>query len=291
MAPTNKTMSLTGFTYEKNNFTSLVDFENHPEAYHKMMKFINGCKLSHAILVAPTIYCEVVEEVWTSSVFDSENITLTFNLKGKEHIINADIVTTCLRLPENNCLENHTDNNIVTMLNSINYAKETVNLGKIQRKGMIKEWSFFCDAFIKVFSGKISNWDDVTTSMFDMIYMLLNDRYYDLGSMILIELAAKLGHKESRSQNIYFVRFIMLLANHVDKDIKIEFPANKMDCWVQNKRFFEDLNRMNLNNTMELRYLPIIKAFQVTTTTTPTATSQPLTSLISSATMEAGNVP
>ncbi|KAK1388363.1 hypothetical protein POM88_016541 [Heracleum sosnowskyi] len=202
--PTNKTLSLTGFTYEKNNFTALVDFKNHPKAYHKMMKFIKGCKLSHAMLAAPTIFCEVVEEV---------------------------------------------------------------------------------------FSCKISNWDAVTTSILDMIYMLLNDRYYDLGSMILIELDAKLGHKESMSQNIYFARFIMLLANHVDKDIKIEFPANKMDCWVQNKRVLEDLNRMNLNKIVELRYLPIIEALQVTNTTTPTVTSQSLTYLISSATLEAGNVP
>ncbi|KAK1368061.1 hypothetical protein POM88_034153 [Heracleum sosnowskyi] len=184
MAPTNKTMSLTGFTYEKNIFTALVDFENHPESYHKMMKFIKGCKLSYAMLAAPTIY------LWK-------------------------------RYGLLQCLTLRTSHS---------------------------------PSISKVFSGKISNWDVVATSILDMIYMMLNDRYYDLGSMILIQLAAKLGHKESR---------------------------------VQNKRVLEDLNRLNLNSTVELRYLPIIEALQVTTTTTPTATSRPLTSLISSATMEA----
>ncbi|KAK1375405.1 hypothetical protein POM88_031598 [Heracleum sosnowskyi] len=121
--------------------------------------------------------------------------------------------------------------------------------------------------------------------------MLLNDRYFDLGSMVLNELAAKLGNKRTRNKNIYFARFIMLLANHVVKDLVIANPTNKMVCLVQNRRVLEDLNRKDLNNNVEMVYLPIIEANQVMQVSSiTTATSQPPISLPSSATMETVNV-
>ncbi|KAK1403156.1 hypothetical protein POM88_002761 [Heracleum sosnowskyi] len=193
-------MSLTGFTYEKNNFTALVDFEEKNTSYHTMMRFFQNCKLSKAMFEGPTLYFEVIEAIWESAVFDSVNATITFVLQGKEHVINSDIISACLNLPNNSRLEKHSDTDIVNMLNLINYVLLTDNLSKIQRKGMVKEWSFFFDAILKVFSGKISNYDAVTFSMLDIAYMLLSDSFYNLGSLILYELGAKLGNKASRTQ-------------------------------------------------------------------------------------------
>lgn len=64
---------------------------------------------------------------------------------------------------------------------------------------MSKEWSFLCDAFLKVLSSKISNFDYVTTTMLDMLYMLLNDRYFNFDDLILIEIDATLGNKNGTS--------------------------------------------------------------------------------------------
>ena len=41
---------------------------------------------------SPTIYSEVVEEVWTSAVFDSKNLTITFTLKGTNYCVNCDAI-------------------------------------------------------------------------------------------------------------------------------------------------------------------------------------------------------
>ncbi|KAK1369385.1 hypothetical protein POM88_035477 [Heracleum sosnowskyi] len=155
------------------------------------MRFLQNCKLSKAMLEAPTLYFEVIEAIWESAVFDSVNATITFVLQRKEHVINSDIISACLNLPDNNRLEKHSDTDIVNMLNLINYALPTENLSKIQRKGMVKEWSFFFDSILKLFSGKISNYDAVISSMLDIAYMLLNDSFYNLGSLILYELGAK----------------------------------------------------------------------------------------------------
>ena len=236
-----------------------VDVASAPSEFHKMMEFVKNCKLSYAMLEAPTIYYEVMEEIWTSAIFDSKNETISFNLKGKEHVINTDVITTCFNIPENNCDSGPTYAEIVSMLNSINYAKETDNLGKIVRKGMRKEWSFLCDAFIKVFSGKISNFDAITSTLLNMLYMLLNDKYFNLGSLIISEIGSKLGNRENRPKNIYYARFFMLLANHVSEGLVIENSANSFKCWTQDKRVLGDLTRMNLNSNVDLVYLPIFE--------------------------------
>lgn len=55
---------------------------------------------------------------------------------------------------------------------------------------MRNEWSYFSDAFIKVFFDKISHFDAITNAMQKMLHMLLTDNYYDVGACVLIELGA-----------------------------------------------------------------------------------------------------
>lgn len=107
------------------------------------------------------------------------------------------------------------------MLKSINYASETANLGKIVRKGM-GEISYFSDELYKVFSSTISNFDAITTSMQQILYMLLTNKNYDFSSIVIYELAVKLGSHNIRNKNIYYARYFILLANHVSKDLVIE---------------------------------------------------------------------
>ena len=67
---------------QKNNFTALVNKGIQQSSdYHKMMDFVKNCKLSYAMLESPTIFCEVVEEIWTTAVYNSIDKTITFTLK------------------------------------------------------------------------------------------------------------------------------------------------------------------------------------------------------------------
>ncbi|KAL8148711.1 hypothetical protein AgCh_005900 [Apium graveolens] len=93
--------------------------------YHKMMDFVKNCKVNYAMLDSPTIYYEVVEEMWTTAVYNSIDKTITFTLK---------------------------DIDIINMLNSMGYALTTSKLSEIGRLGLRKEWSYLCDVVTKVFS-------------------------------------------------------------------------------------------------------------------------------------------
>ncbi|KAL8093469.1 hypothetical protein AgCh_035374 [Apium graveolens] len=124
-----KIMSQSGFIYEKNNFVALVNKEI-PQSgdFHKMMDFVKGCKLSYAMLESTTIYCEVVEEIWTTAVYQSFDKTITFTLKGKQFYINSDIIKACFKIPDNTTTVPHTDANLDTMLNYVGYALSTSKL-------------------------------------------------------------------------------------------------------------------------------------------------------------------
>lgn len=91
--------------------------------------------------------------------------------------------------------------------------------------------------------------------------MLLHDIYFHLDSLIMCIIAAKLGNQELRTKNIYYARFFMLLAIHVNATLVLEHLENKFNCWVQNKSILSDLVRMNLNSEIRLIYPPLVHIF------------------------------
>ena len=147
------------------------------------------------------------------------------------------------------------------MLNEINYVVPEANLGKIVRKNLRKEWSYFFDRLVKFFSEKISNFDAITSVIQEIAYAILYNHFHDLGELIIIEIGTKLGNIESRSKNIYYARFIMLIANHVAPNLVVNHPQNQLTCWVQNKRLFKDLVRINLHEGTQLRMPQVIHVF------------------------------
>ncbi|XP_074327700.1 uncharacterized protein LOC141665611 [Apium graveolens] len=131
MAPVVKIISQTGYVYEENNLVAPVDKSVVHEDYHKMMEFISNCNLKYSMLKAPVIYCEVVEEIWNTAIFDSKDMTLTFTLQINNYFINSDVVQSCFELPENNTTAPHTDTDVINMLKSMGYALDIATAKEI----------------------------------------------------------------------------------------------------------------------------------------------------------------
>ncbi|KAK1387195.1 hypothetical protein POM88_015373 [Heracleum sosnowskyi] len=149
MAPIVKLMSAGGFIYEKNNSIPFVVKESPNNIFFKMMDFMKNCKLSYAMFHSTPFYNEIIEEIWTSCEYSGTNCTLQFTIQGNEYIVNSDVLQACLHIPENNCNALPTYTEMINMLNSINYSLPTDNLGKIIRRGLVREYSYLADAFIK----------------------------------------------------------------------------------------------------------------------------------------------
>ena len=153
MAPQNKATSSSGFV-ELNNCTSCVNITDASHEFHKLMRFLGQCNMSYAMTIAPILFCEVIEEVWNTAVYNTKNKVITFNLKGNLYSINGDVLNSCLNLPTNTHVKSPTESEIRTMPNEINYVVRDANLGKIVRKNLRLEWNYFFDSLIKVFLGK-----------------------------------------------------------------------------------------------------------------------------------------
>ena len=188
--------SSTGFIYEKNNFASFVNSKAVEEKeFLKMMNFIKFSQFSHAMLSTPTIYHEVVEKIWTTAEFNGEDETISFSLKFKKHVVNCDVMKACFKIPENTVNTLPFENQLVNMLNAMNYALPTSSLGKIVTKGLRMEWSYLCDAFVKAFYDKISNFDAITSQILQMLYMFLTNEYFNFGGLMIQEIGEKLGDR------------------------------------------------------------------------------------------------
>ena len=91
MAPVVKITSNIGFIYEQNNHVAYVDKDGkNAEAFHTMMDFIKECKFSYAMLHAPTIFCEIVEQMWTSARYDPTSKTLSVTINDVGYNIDGE---------------------------------------------------------------------------------------------------------------------------------------------------------------------------------------------------------
>ena len=122
--------------------------------------------MGYCLHEALTIQCELLEEFWTSGEYKESANEISFICKGKPYTLSTSILNDALRLPQSNCSAMASDEEARQMLSDLNYdvTSSSVNLGKVARRYLRREWSYFFDSIIKVFSGKVSNFDAITTS-------------------------------------------------------------------------------------------------------------------------------
>ena len=139
------------------------------------MKFLGESKLGYCLHEAPTIQCELLEEFWTTTEFKKDANEISFICKGKSYNLSTSVLGNALRIPENNCSSLASDEEVRKMLNDINYAMtpSSVDLGEVARRHLRREWSYFFDSIIKVFLGKVRNFDAITTSIQLITYSIL----------------------------------------------------------------------------------------------------------------------
>ena len=102
---------------------------------------------------------------------------------------------------------------------------------------------------------------------------------FDLSNLILTEIVLKLGNKESRANKIYFARFIMIAINHLVVKVILDREDDKLNCWTQSKRVFQDLVRINRNSSIELTYPPLVQVYISTLSSSQSQTALPSTAM------------
>ena len=63
--------------------------------------------------------------------------------------------------------------------------------------------------------------------MINMLYMLVNDTYYNFSDVVMFELSYKLEEIKKRPRSVYYARFFMIIANHLCENLEIECNTPK----------------------------------------------------------------
>jgi len=249
MGKQNKNVTSTGHVFETNNQAAIAVIDSSiPAEFHGIMWFLISSELAYAMTETTSINIEALETCWDNAVVDLDAQTISFDLQQSRFVITPALLETVLRLPANNTNEPPSDVQIREMLVETGYVcsdPNTINLNTIEKKGYRKEWSYFFDTIIKVFSGKVSNFNSITRPMLNIGHSLIYGTYFNMGEVIFYEIASKLETTERK--NVYFARFLQLCINNIAQEKGIIFAGETQECHLQHRRIFSDLVRIDLH--------------------------------------------
>ena len=105
----------------------------------------------------------------------------------------------------------------------IHYSSE-VDLARLKKKFVRREWSFLYDIILKVFAGRKTRWDQIRYIAQYLVYSLAHGRPINVVRLIIKELTGRLGKSSAKRGNeIFFPRFIQFVLNFKnDKLIELE---------------------------------------------------------------------
>ena len=157
--------------------------------------------------------------------------------------ITSSVINFVLNLPIKTPFDNHaTDDKIRTMLREIGYIGSVASMSKLSRPFLRKEWSFFFDQLSKGFTGKCSAFEQITSLICQIGYILLFNRVIDIGSLLLNHIGLKLNC--ANRSKVYYHRFIMMLVNHFIPNSNERFGTKNVNAtYSQHKRLFLDMKR------------------------------------------------
>ena len=109
------------------------------------MDFLKNYPISYALAASPTIYAEIVQEMWSTTDCRSTKGGINITIKGKSYILTPYVITKTLHFPNSNFESTPTNGEIISMLKANNYRGNPLCLSQVRKKDLGKELSYFFD--------------------------------------------------------------------------------------------------------------------------------------------------
>ncbi|KAK1368387.1 hypothetical protein POM88_034479 [Heracleum sosnowskyi] len=113
------------------NYVAFFDKQSVHTDFHPLVDFLKNSPVSYALTATPTIYAEIVQEMW-SKADCTTNGEIKFTIKGNSYIATPSVINEALHLPVSNFENLPTDDEIISMLKFIKYAWRPWQLNHIQ---------------------------------------------------------------------------------------------------------------------------------------------------------------
>ena len=153
MAPKTQTAASTSLVIpETTNYLTIPSETEANPRYKCFVRFLNTSYLNGALFLNPTLYVDVLEAFWRSATCStfalddgSTKIEINCSIGEKAFSFGADEINRALNLPTAEFNAEATYEEMVEFLDFIHY-EDTINLGKLNKKNVRREWSFLFDA-------------------------------------------------------------------------------------------------------------------------------------------------
>src|SRR5437667_8325365 len=211
------------------NFVGFGEIEAIHPCFRPMMEYLRRSTYMTAILEEPIMFKSVLVEVWTSADFNiaSNGVhigSISFKVQGKEGIISLSHLNEALGLPNANFQELPTENDLLNFLLEEGYVCENpvgLRFRDLKRVNCNRELSYLFDTITKVFPGKCSNFEVMTSLTLTIAYDMRKNVNFNIGELIYKELWIKLGPRTARKIEVYFARFFVLLVLNQVRELEL----------------------------------------------------------------------
>src|SRR5438876_690926 len=237
------------------NFVGFGEIEAVHPCFRPIMGYLKNSSYATAIFEKPIMFKSVLVEVWTSASFniatDGVSIeSVSFKVQGKEGIISPAHLNEALGLPNSNFQDSPTENDLLNFLLEEGYACDNpvgLRFRDLKRVNCNKELSYLFDTITKVFAGKCSNFEVMTSLTLVIAYAMIKNVNFNIGELVFNELINKLGPKTARKTEVYYARFLVLVVLHQIRGLDLPNinAANRkeltIECTKQNVRLFNEI--------------------------------------------------
>ena len=216
---------------ETTNMLALPIGTDAPPNYADFLNLMGNSYLKTALFKKPIMYIDVLEAFWNTAIIEdmvaedgTTNQVVSCTIKTVSIRFNAADVNSALDLPNEGLVDPPTDDEIRSFLTFIKYD-DKVDLARLNKKHLRKEWGFFFDTIIRVFTCRKTGWDQIPSVAQKIVYSLAYDQKLDVGKLILRELSTRLTEPISRRGNeIFLPRFIQSILNSKNSEL-INLPG------------------------------------------------------------------
>ncbi|KAK1388666.1 hypothetical protein POM88_016844 [Heracleum sosnowskyi] len=228
MAPKSQTASSSNpLTIPKETNFLTIPSETEANARYKcFVRFLNTSYLRQTLTMNPPMYVDILEAFWRTtncSLLAREDGTsfyeVTCSIGGKELVFGEKEVNETFGFKTEGHDAEANDKEIVDFLSLIKYVDE-IDMGKLTKKHVRREWSFLFDALQKVFLCRKTGWDQISHIAVRLAHSLAYNQEINVGAIIVRELAQRLGKSpRNRGTEIFYPRFLQCILNHLDSQL------------------------------------------------------------------------
>ena len=128
-----------------------------------------------------------------------------------------------------------------------------IDLARLNKKHVRREWSFMFDSILKVFAGRKIRWDHISYPAQHLVYSLAYNMPINVERLIIKELVGRLGKTTSKRGNeIFFPRFIQSVLNFQNsKLVKLE-GMNAQRIWYSKSMSKILFGTLDAKNTVDV---------------------------------------